>query len=81
MSSPNTLLEVIQVVPAHSTAIILPESGIRVTYQPLRDQGRKGERGQTALPLIVRPCLGDSVLRWTGRSVPFSRMKTKESSK
>jgi len=38
MSTPNTLLDVIQSVPADRTAIIMPESGIRVSYQQLRDQ-------------------------------------------
>src|SRR6266550_4051435 len=38
MSNPNTLLELIQVAPAERAAIILPESGIRVTYKQLRDQ-------------------------------------------
>jgi acyl-CoA synthetase (AMP-forming)/AMP-acid ligase II len=38
MSNPNTLLELIQAAPAESTAIILPESGIRITYKQLRDQ-------------------------------------------
>ena len=62
MSSPNTLLEVIQVAPAQSTAVILPESGIRVSYQQLRDQVsemadalasmglKKGDRIATSLP-------------------------------
>jgi acyl-CoA synthetase (AMP-forming)/AMP-acid ligase II len=38
MSSPATLLEVIQAAPADSTAIVMPESGIRVSYRQLRDQ-------------------------------------------
>jgi acyl-CoA synthetase (AMP-forming)/AMP-acid ligase II len=38
MSTPNTLLELIQVPPSARTAIILPESGIRVTYRSLCDQ-------------------------------------------
>jgi len=38
MSTPNTLLEVIQVAPAERTAIVLPESGIRVSYKQFRDQ-------------------------------------------
>ncbi len=38
MPQPNTLLELIQVAPGDRTAIILPEAGIRVTYQQLRDQ-------------------------------------------
>ena len=38
MSNPNTLLELIQVAPAERAAIVLPESGVRVSYQQLRDQ-------------------------------------------
>jgi acyl-CoA synthetase (AMP-forming)/AMP-acid ligase II len=38
MSNPNTLLDLIGVAPADSTAIVLPEAGIRVTYKQLRDQ-------------------------------------------
>jgi acyl-CoA synthetase (AMP-forming)/AMP-acid ligase II len=38
MSNPNTLLELIQVAPGDRTAVILPEAGLRVTYQSLRDQ-------------------------------------------
>jgi len=38
MSQPNTLLEVIGAPSPDSTAILLPEAGIRVTYKQLRDQ-------------------------------------------
>src|ERR1043166_1704960 len=38
MSNPNTLLELLHVAPAEQTAIILPESGIRVSYAQLRQQ-------------------------------------------
>jgi acyl-CoA synthetase (AMP-forming)/AMP-acid ligase II len=62
MPNPNTLLEVIQTAPAERTAIILPETGIRITYQQLRDQVvemaealaslgiKKGDRVATYLP-------------------------------
>src|SRR3954454_586720 len=62
MSNPNTLLELIQVAPADSTAIVLPESGIRVSYESLRGQVtamadalaamgvRRGDRVATVLP-------------------------------
>src|SRR5690348_14153764 len=62
MPNPNTLLELIQIAPAERTAIILPEAGIRVTYQQLRDQVtamadalvslgiRPGDRVATSLP-------------------------------
>src|SRR5271165_4651567 len=38
MSQPKTLLEVIGAPSPDSTAILLPEAGIRVTYKQLRDQ-------------------------------------------
>ena len=38
MSNPNTLLELIQIAPGGRTAVILPEAGIRVTYDSLREQ-------------------------------------------
>lgn len=62
MSNPNTLLELIQVPPADRIAIILPETGIRVTYESLVDQVkamaddlaslgvRSGDRVATVLP-------------------------------
>jgi acyl-CoA synthetase (AMP-forming)/AMP-acid ligase II len=62
MPTPNTLLELLQAPPADSTAVVLPESGIRVTYRSLRDQVtmmadalaalgvRRGDRIATVLP-------------------------------
>jgi acyl-CoA synthetase (AMP-forming)/AMP-acid ligase II len=62
MSNPNTLLEVIQTPPADRTAIIIPESGIKVTYRALCDQVvemanalaslgvQRGDRVATVLP-------------------------------
>jgi len=62
MSNLNTLLELIQQAPAERTAILLPEAGIRVSYQQLRDQVqemadalasigiKKGDRVATSLP-------------------------------
>lgn len=62
MPTPNTLLELIHAAPADRTAIILPEAGIRVSYQSLRDQVAemadvltalgvgKGDRVATVLP-------------------------------
>jgi acyl-CoA synthetase (AMP-forming)/AMP-acid ligase II len=38
MSQPTTLQELIQVAPAEATAVILPDTGIRVSYQQLREQ-------------------------------------------
>src|SRR6202790_2866344 len=38
MPQPNTLLQLIEAVPPANTAFFLPDSGIRVTYQSLREQ-------------------------------------------
>ena len=38
MSSPNTLAELIHAAPGNQTAVILPETGIRLSYHQLRDQ-------------------------------------------
>src|SRR5437867_37184 len=62
MSIPNTLLELIHVAPGDSTAVILPEAGLRITYSSLRDQVtamanalaalgiQRGDRVATVLP-------------------------------
>ena len=62
MPHPNTLLELIHAAPAESTAIVLPEAGIRVSYKQLRDQVtgladalaalgiRRGDRVASSLP-------------------------------
>lgn len=62
MPTANTLLDVIEAAPGGSTAILLPEGGIRVTYESLREQVRgmanalaslgvrKGDRISTVLP-------------------------------
>jgi len=62
MSERNTLPELLSGAPASDTAILLPDSGIRITYQQLRDQVaemadalaslgiRKGDRVATSLP-------------------------------
>jgi acyl-CoA synthetase (AMP-forming)/AMP-acid ligase II len=62
MSNPNTLLELIHVPAGERTAVILPEAGIRVTYQSLCDQVQamaddlasmgigRGDRVSTVLP-------------------------------
>src|ERR1700731_3542478 len=62
MPNPNTLMEVLQAAPAERTAVIQPETGIRMTYQQLRDQVaemadalaslgiQKGDRVATYLP-------------------------------
>lgn len=38
MSNPNSLAELLHAAPAQNTAVILPESGIRLSYAQLRDQ-------------------------------------------
>ncbi len=62
MSKPNTLLELIQVAPQDNTAIIIPETGTKVTYKALCDQViemanalasmgiQRGDRVATVLP-------------------------------
>ena len=62
MSTPQNLFDLIQGAPAERTAVFLPETGIRVTYQQLRDQVKemadalaslgiqKGDRVATSLP-------------------------------
>lgn len=62
MSTSDTLLELIGAAPGDSTAIVLPEAGIHVTYQQLRDQVaamadalaalgiRRGDRVSTVFP-------------------------------
>ena len=62
MLNPNTLLELLQTAPGGRTAVILPEAGLRVTYQSLRDQVngmadtlaalgvQRGDRVATVLP-------------------------------
>lgn len=62
MSQANTLLDLIELAPASSTAFLLPDSGIRVSYQALRDQVsamanalvslgiQRGDRVATVLP-------------------------------
>ena len=62
MSHPNTLLELIQAAPSTNTAFLSTDSGIKVSYQSLRDQVtamadalaslgiRRGDRVATVLP-------------------------------
>src|SRR3984957_13540165 len=38
MSRPNTLFELLHAAPEERTAVILPETGIRITYKNLREQ-------------------------------------------
>ncbi|MGA2591572.1 MAG: AMP-binding protein, partial [Bryobacteraceae bacterium] len=40
MSEPRTLLEVLELADSHRTAIILPDAGLSVTYDELRQQVR-----------------------------------------
>src|SRR5215475_940825 len=57
MSQPSTLLELIQVAPPEATAVILPDTGIRVSYGQLRDQVT--EMADALASLGIRP--GDRV--------------------
>src|SRR5215472_18548713 len=57
MPQPTTLLELIQVAPAEATAVILPDTGIRVSYRQLRDQVT--EMADALASLGIRP--GDRV--------------------
>jgi acyl-CoA synthetase (AMP-forming)/AMP-acid ligase II len=62
MASPNSLVDVLNAAPGESTAVILPEAGIHVTYNGLREQVmtmsealsgagiRRGDRVATVLP-------------------------------
>src|SRR5580693_5241364 len=62
MSNPNTLADLFNETPGGRTAVILPEAGIRVTYDSLRDQVmamagalralgiERGDRVATVLP-------------------------------
>src|ERR1700753_602487 len=62
MSQPHTLLELIQVAPAGNTALLLTDSGVRVTYDSLVKQVKamadalasmgiaRGDRVATILP-------------------------------
>src|SRR5271156_6429921 len=38
MSTPNTLAELLEAAPGDRTAVILPDSGVRITYDNLREQ-------------------------------------------
>src|SRR5438046_5197059 len=66
MSVPHTLLELIQVAPPERAAIILPESGIRVTYRQLRDQA--GEMADALAALGIRR--GDRVATYLPNGLP-----------
>ena len=62
MSQPNTLLELLEAAPRENTAIILPEAGLKVSYQSLLNQVNemadalaslgidRGDRVATSLP-------------------------------
>ena len=57
MSDQDTLPELFSSAPAGDTAILLPDSGIRITYQQLRDQ--VAEMADELASLGIRP--GDRV--------------------
>jgi acyl-CoA synthetase (AMP-forming)/AMP-acid ligase II len=62
MTNPNTLLEILQAAPGDQVAVILPEAGVQLTYNNLREQVmamadalaaagiRKGDRVATVMP-------------------------------
>src|SRR5262244_945011 len=66
MSNPNTLLELIQQAPAERTAIILPESGIRVSYKQLVDQVKEMADGLASLGIQK----GDRVATYLPNGLP-----------
>ena len=66
MSSPDTLLELIEIAPGERTAIILPESGIRVSYQQLRNQVT--EMANALASLGIQP--GDRVATYVPNGLP-----------
>jgi acyl-CoA synthetase (AMP-forming)/AMP-acid ligase II len=84
MSNPTTLLDVIQAAPAERTAIILPENGIRISYQQLREQVaemadalaslgiQKGDRVATYLPNGLPTVLSFLAASIAGTAAPLN---------
>jgi len=84
MSIPNTLLDVIQSAPADGTAILVPESGIRISYQQLRDQVtgmadalaslgiQRGDRVATSLPNGLPAVVSFLAASIAGTSAPLN---------
>jgi acyl-CoA synthetase (AMP-forming)/AMP-acid ligase II len=84
MPNPNTLMEVLQAAPAERTAIIQPETGIRITYQQLRDQVaemadalaslgiQKGDRVATYLPNGVPTVVSFLAASIAGTAAPLN---------
>src|ERR1041384_2477606 len=66
MPNPNTLLELLQMAPAQSTAFILPENGIHITYKELRDQVT--EMANALAALGIQP--GDRVASYLPNGLP-----------
>src|ERR1700722_7240589 len=84
MSQPNTLLELIQVAPGGNIAFLLPEAGIRVSYDSLRKQvsamadalasmgiGR-GDRVATVLPNGLPAVVGFLAGSIAGTAAPLN---------
>jgi acyl-CoA synthetase (AMP-forming)/AMP-acid ligase II len=66
MSDPNTLPELISTAPAGDTAILLPETGVRISYQELRDQ--VSEMADALASLGIRR--GDRVATYLTNGLP-----------
>ena len=84
MPQPTTLLDVIQDAPANQTAILLPESGVRVSFQQLRDQVaqmadalaslgiERGDRVATCLPNGLPAIVSFLAASITGTAAPLN---------
>jgi acyl-CoA synthetase (AMP-forming)/AMP-acid ligase II len=84
MSQPSTLPELIGVAPAHSTAILIPEAGIKITYEQLRHQVAemadalaslgisRGDRVATYLPNGLPAIVSFLAASVTGTAAPLN---------
>jgi len=84
MSDPQTLLQLIEVAPGESTAIVLPEAGIRVTYNSLREHVTavadalaalglaRGDRIATYLPNGLPAIIGFLAASVAGTAAPLN---------
>ena len=84
MSDPQTLLQLIQVAPGESTAIVLPEAGIRLTYNSLREHVTavadalaalgiaRGDRVATYLPNGLPAIVGFLAASVAGTAAPLN---------
>src|SRR3954454_23148573 len=84
MSIVHTLLDVLQAAPADRTAVLVPESGIRISYQQLRDQVtgmadalaslgiQRGDRVATSLPNGLPAVVSFLAASIAGTSAPLN---------